>query len=70
MQFRTCYHSVPDSCRPELLAIISKFQLVGPLTAEGFYDMDRSLLVSLTGTFLTYIIILVQMGDTKGEPPC
>ena len=54
-----------SSCRPELLAIISKFQLVGPLIAEGYYDVDRSRLVSLTGTFLTYIKILVQMGEIK-----
>ena len=31
--------------------------------AEGFYDVNRGLLVALTGTLLTYIIILVQMKD-------
>ena len=43
------------------LAFIFKFKEAGPLSAEGFYEVDRKLLVALTGTFLTYVIILVQM---------
>ena len=53
--------------RPELLGIISRLELVGPLTACGFYDVNRGLLVSLTGTFLTYIIILVQMINVNAK---
>ena len=60
---RTIYVSESDSGKPLLLATIFKFQLVGPLSAEGFYDVNRGLLVALTGTLLTYIIILVQMKD-------
>ena len=47
--------------RPELSALISRLELVGPLSACGFYNVDRGLLVPLTGTLLTYIIILIQM---------
>ena len=60
---RTIYVSESDSGKPLLLATIFKFQLVGPLSAEGFYDVNRGLLVALIGTLLTYIIILVQMKD-------
>ena len=56
------YENVPEECRPRLLSYIKKFEKVGPLSAEGFYDVNKGLLVSLTGTLLTYIIILVQMG--------
>ena len=52
-----------ESNKPQLLSTIFKFQLVGPLSAEGFYDVNRGLLVALTGTLLTYIIILIQMRD-------
>ena len=50
-----------EKLKPELLVVIFKFKEESPLSAEGFYDVNRSILVSLIGTFLTYIIILVQM---------
>ena len=59
--FRDYYNKMEEKLKPELLVVIFKFKEEGPLSAEGFYDVNRSILVSLIGTFLTYIIILVQM---------
>ena len=42
-----------------MFALILTLKDEGSLTAEEFFDVDRSLLVSLTGTLLTYIIILI-----------
>ena len=59
--FRICYADVPDKSNKKILSIISRLKEAGPLSAEGFYDVNKSLLVALTGTLLTYVIILVQM---------
>ena len=38
----------------------TKFENTGPISGLGFVDFDRSIVPSLLGTTLTYIIVLVQ----------
>ena len=58
---RVCYEDVPDKSSRTILSIISRLKEAGPLSAEGYYDVNKSLLVAFTGTLLTYVIILIQM---------
>ena len=52
---------MPENSRDKLSIIISRLQAAGELNAEGYYSVNKNLLVCLTGTFLTYVIILIQM---------
>ena len=52
---------IPDKSSKKMLSIISRLKEAGPLSAEGYYDVNKSLLVTFTGTLLTYVIILIQM---------
>lgn len=54
------YPQVAESDCRELFSVINQMKDEGPLTAQGFFTVDRPLLVSLLSTVLTYIIILVQ----------
>ena len=46
--------------------IIENIQGETPFTASGFFYVDRSTLTAITGTTLTYLIILIQF-DTDGK---
>ena len=46
-------------CR-RLLSEINQYEKETAISAEGYFTIERSTLVSMLGTLLTYIIILVQ----------
>ena len=58
---RISYVDISDKSSKKMLSIISRLKEAGPLSAEGYYDVNKSLLVTFTGTLLTYVIILIQM---------
>ena len=57
---RISYVDIPDKSSKKMLSIISRLKEAGPLSAEGYYDVNKSLLVAFTGTLITYVIILIQ----------
>ena len=44
----------------DLLAVLSRLDEAGPLTALGYFPVDKSTLSNIVGTILTYLHILVQ----------
>jgi hypothetical protein len=44
----------------DILMLLSRIEDEGPLTAMGFFTVDRSACCSLVSTILTYLLILVQ----------
>ena len=47
--------------------IIENIQDETPFTAGGFFNVDRSTLTAIAGATLTYLIILIQFDDEKGD---
>ena len=62
--FRDMYTIASEATRLEIFKVINKIKEEGPLTASGFFNVEKSTLVSMFSTILTYIIILVQFQFT------
>ena len=50
----------PDHESEEVRKTIFEIEAITPFQAYGFWKIERSTLVSLTSTILTYLIILYQ----------
>ena len=64
--FRISYESIPENSSKKVLSLILRFKDAGLLTAEGFFDVNKGLIVAITSTLVTYIIILLQMQVSDG----
>ena len=58
---RKIYSKLPSNTRFVLKPLLKRLESAGPVTAAGFFAIDKKFLVHMVAVFLTYVIILVQM---------
>ena len=57
--------SCKDARRPQI--IINEIEQETPFTAVGFFYVGKPTLMTIAGAIVTYIIILIQFDDSKGN---
>ena len=58
--FRSKYKWIHDDEKEEIYALMKMFEKEEPLSAMGFFKVDKPLFVSVISTIITYLIILCQ----------
>jgi hypothetical protein len=51
-----------DSTRREVETVVAEIAETEPFTGLGFFNVDRSCLLALIATSVTYVIVLLQGG--------
>jgi len=57
-----------DKERQKLQYLLQRVEVLGPMSAGGYFEITKSSLISMLSVSLTYIIILVQFQLSNGDP--